>query len=248
MFLCFNGGLQVSKEPPMIVELERQILGNVQAIPKKPLCILLSGGIDSSLVLALVRKTYPQITIHTFTLAMNSDYPDIIYAREVSKLFHTFHHEKILTSPEIERYTSAYETIRQHNFRGDINVFILCSIARNYSKVIVTGDGGDECFGGYWLHKHPLGHLETGQIRSFEEIHPDSGKHLQTMVNLGFRDFHYKEKSAREDFESVWEYFVKVLLPNHMEPLLHTAEVLGLEVYTPLYSKGLIELLRNLSN
>jgi asparagine synthetase B (glutamine-hydrolysing) len=175
---------------------------------------------------------------------MIPDYPDILHAREVARLFKTFHHEKILTPLELEKYTAEYDKVRKHSFRGDINVYILCSFARNYSNIIVTGDGGDECFGGYFLHRYPLGHKETGQICSFEEIHPNSQKHLKEMVRLGFRDFYYKPKSTPEDYTAVWEYFVKILLPNHLEPLLQTSKIFNLNVYTPLFSKSLIEFLR----
>lgn len=246
MFLCFNGGISISKETSVIAELENEILGNIRTIPKGSVSFLLSGGIDSSLVLALVRKTYPEITIHTFTIAGHADYPDIIYARKVAELFNTIHHEKIVSSAELEQYAKEYDQVRKHNFRGDINAYILCSIASKYSKVIVTGDGGDECFGGYWLHKHPLGHKETGLISCFDQIHVDSRKHLKEMVNLGFRDFFYKAQSSEDDYMAVWEYFVKVLLPNHMEPLMNTAEILNLDVYTPLFSSSLIEFLRTL--
>jgi asparagine synthase (glutamine-hydrolysing) len=154
----------------MIEQLENEIIKNIRTIPKVPLGFLLSGGIDSSLVLALVKREYPEVPIHTFSLARSYEYPDLVFAREVAELFGTTHHEKILSSSELEEYSKEYDRIRQSSFRGDINVFILCSLARNYSKVIVTGDGGDECFGGYFLHKYPLGHKETGQIRSFEDI------------------------------------------------------------------------------
>lgn len=230
----------------MIEKLENEIVYNIRAIPKGPISLLLSGGIDSSLVLALIRREYPEVPIHTFTLARKNDYPDIIYARKIARLFETIHHEKVISNRELEEYSNEYDRVRQHNFRGDINVYILCSIARNYSNVIVTGDGGDECFGGYWLHKHPLGHKETGQIQRFEEIHPDSRKHLKDMVQLGFRDFFYKAKSTEEDYKAVWEYFVNVLSPNHMEPLLHTAKILHLDIYTPLFSTNLTVFLRTL--
>ncbi|MCJ7631017.1 asparagine synthase C-terminal domain-containing protein [Candidatus Bathyarchaeota archaeon] len=230
----------------MIRQLENEIVRNIRTIPREPLSLLLSGGIDSSLVLALIRREYPEIPIHTFSLARNDGYPDITYAHKIAELFGTDHHEKILSCSELEGYSREYDGVRQHSFRGDINVYILCSIAREYSNVVVTGDGGDECFGGYWLHKFPLGHKETGQITRFEDIHPDSQKHLKEMVRLGFKDFLYKARSTEEDYEAVWEYFVEVLLPNHMEPLLHTAQVLNLDVYTPLFSKNLIDFLRTI--
>ena len=66
------------------------------------------------------------------------------------------------------------------------------------------------------------------------------------MVKLGFRDFLYKAKSTEEDYKAVWEYFVRILLPNHMEPLLHTARVFNLDVYTPLFSSDLTNFLRTI--
>jgi asparagine synthetase B (glutamine-hydrolysing) len=230
----------------MIRQLENEIIKNIRTVSRVPLSLLLSGGIDSSLVLALIKKEHPEIPVHTFSLARSKDYSDVIFAREIAELFETDHHEKILSKTELEEYTREYDKVRKHNLKGDINVYILCSIAREYSNVIVTGDGGDECFGGYWLHEYPLGHKETGRIRCFEDIHPASQKHLKEMVRLGFRDFLYKAKSTKEDHEAVWEYFVKVLLPNHLEPLLHTAKVLNIDVYTPLLSENLLNFMRTL--
>ncbi|GAJ08650.1 unnamed protein product, partial [marine sediment metagenome] len=63
----------------MIEELENIIIQNIREIPQVPLSLLLSGGIDSSLVLALLRKVYPQAPISTFTLAKSKDYPDIVF-------------------------------------------------------------------------------------------------------------------------------------------------------------------------
>ena len=246
VLLRLNGRIQISEGKAMIRQLESEIAKNIRTIPKESLSLLLSGGIDSSLVLAMIKREYPEIPIHTFSLAMTDNYPDIVYAQKISELFGTDHHEKVLSSSELEEYSREYDRVRQNNFRGDINVYILCSIAREYSHIVVTGDGGDECFGGYWLHKYPLGHKETGQITRFEDIHPDSQKHLKEMVRLGFRDFLYKAKSTKEDYEAVWEYFVKALLPNHMEPLLHTAKAFNIDVYTPLFSKNLTDFLRTI--
>ena len=230
----------------MISQLENEIIRNIRTIPQAPLSLLLSGGIDSSLVLALLKKTYPEIPIHTFSLARNNNYPDIIFSREVAELFETNHHEIILSHSEFSKYKTEYDKVRQYNFKGDVNVYILCSIASKYSNVIVSGDGGDECFGGYWLHEYPLGHREKGQITCFEDIHPDVQKHLEQMTQLGFRDFLYKAKSTKKDYDTVWEYFVDILLPRHLEPLLHTAKVLDMDVHTPLYSKTLVTFMRTI--
>lgn len=230
----------------MIEELENIIIENIKKIPEGPISLLLSGGIDSSLVLALIRKVHPEIPIYTFTLAKSKDYPDILYAREVANLFRTEHHEIILTDKEYQEFENDFKKIDRYKLKGDINVFILCSVAKKYSKTIVTGDGGDECFGGYWLHEYPLGHKETGSIKSFEEIHPEPAIHILEMVKSGFRDSLFKEKSSPKDFEAVWNYFIERLAPKHMAPLLNTAETLKVEVFTPLWSDSLLNFIRGI--
>lgn len=224
----------------MIQDLEDIIIRNIRQIPEKPLSVLLSGGIDSSLVLALIRKTWSELPIHTFTLAKSTDYPDIIFAREVAGLFGTEHHEIILSDKEYQNFEKKFSKINLYGLKGDINVYILCSIAKKYNNIIVTGDGGDECFGGYWLHEYPLGHKETGAIKSFEEIHPEPRKHIEEMVRLGFRAKLFKEKSDTKDFEGVWNYFIERLAPKHLAPLLHTAKVLNIQVFTPLWSESIL--------
>jgi asparagine synthetase B (glutamine-hydrolysing) len=189
---------------------------------------------------------YPHLPISTFTLAKSKDYPDIIYAREIADLFKTKHHEIILPEETYLNFLSEYDKVKKYDFKGDINVYILCSYAKRFSTTIVTGDGGDECFGGYWLHEYPLGHKETGRIKSFDEIHPAPRKHIEEMVRMGFRDFIFKEKSNAEDYDAVWEYFIKCLAPKHLAPLLHTAELLHIQVYTPLFSESFLSFIRTL--
>jgi asparagine synthetase B (glutamine-hydrolysing) len=230
----------------MIQDLEDIIIGNIRQIPEKSLSVLLSGGIDSSFVLALIRKTYPDIPLHTFTLAKSKEYPDIIFAREVAGLFGTEHHEIILSEEEYQNFEKDFSKINLYGLKGDINVYIPCSIAKKFSDIIVTGDGGDECFGGYWLHEYPLGHKETGAIKSFEEIHSEPRKHIEEMVRLGFRDKLFKEKSAAKDFEGVWDYFIERLAPKHLAPLLNTADALNIDVFTPLWSESVLRYMRQL--
>ncbi len=230
----------------MIEELETIIVQNIREIPEVPMSLLLSGGIDSSLVLALLRKAYPQMPITTFTLAKSKDYPDMVFAREVADLFETEHNEIILSDEEYKQFLYEYNKVKQHNFKGDINVYILCSFAKAFSNIIVTGDGGDECFGGYWLHGYPLGHKETGEVKIFDDIHPAPRKHLGEMVQMGFRDFLYKEISQEKDYKAVWEYFAKIMAPRHLVPLLHTTKVLNIEVYTPLFSESFLNFMGSL--
>ena len=229
--------------------LKQLISAEIEKIPNtKPVALLLSGGIDSSLVLSLLRETQPFLSILTFTIARDKNYPDILFARKIAQIFNTQHYEIIPSPEEIDKFTSEFKKISrgEEKHKGNLNLYILCKLVRRCTNILVTGDGGDECFGGYWLHEYPLGHRETGQITCFENIHPDTKKHLEEMVRLGFRDFLYKAKSEREDYEAVWEYFVEVMLPRHLEPLSYTSKILDIDVYTPLFSKALLNFMRTL--
>ncbi len=210
-----------------ISQLEILINENIKRIPEVPLSFLLSGGIDCSLILALLRKNYPELPITTFCLAKSKDYPDIIFAREIADLFNTEHNEII-------KYNNEYS-----------NWHILLKYAKKFSNIVVTGDGGDECFGGYWLHKYPLGHKETGDIKVFSEIHSVPREHLSEMFDMGFRDFLFRRKSRKNDYNSVWEYYIKTIYIKQIDPLMHIANKLDVKIYSPLFSKKIVDFMRD---
>ncbi len=228
-------------------ELENIIIDEIRKIPKLPLSFLLSGGLDSSLILAFLRKIYPDLPIATFVLANTNEHPDLINAREIAKLFSTIHTEIVLSDNDVVKFSNEFNKIKKSDLKGDMNWFILFSYAKSFSNVIVTGDGGDECFGGYWLHKYPLGHKETGNIKVFSEIHSAPREHLSEMFNMGFRDFLFKEKSQKEDYKAVWEYYIKTIYSKQIDPLLYIANNLGVKIYSPLFSDKIVEFMRGLS-
>ncbi len=211
-----------------IKQLEILILENIRRVPETSLSFLLSGGIDCSLVLAFLRKVYPKISIFTFTLARSKNYPDMIYAREIADLFQTDHNEIILSDND-----------------KNSNWYILLKYAKRFSNIVITGDGGDECFGGYWLHKYPLGHKETGDIETFSEIHPAPREHLKEMFDMGFRDFLFKEESQKEDYDAVWEYYIKTIYSKQIDPLLHIANTLDVKIHSPLFSNKIVDFMRD---
>ncbi len=231
----------------MIKLLENIIIDEIRKIPKLSLSFLLSGGLDSSLILAFLRKIYPDLPIATFVLANTDEHPDLINAREIAKLFGTIHTEIVLSDNDVIKFSNEFNKIKKSDLKGDMNWFILFSYAKSFSNVIVTGDGGDECFGGYWLHKYPLGHKENGAIKSFEEIHPKPKEHLKNMVVLGFRDFYFKNKSDEEDYRTVWEYYVAMLTPEHIDIMSYISDHFNIKVYSPLCSDKLISFMRHLS-
>jgi asparagine synthase (glutamine-hydrolysing) len=119
-----------------------------------PLGAFLSGGLDSSLIAALARKHMDRL--HTFSVGIEGS-RDLEAARLVSRHLDTIHHEYILTDeevkeklPEIIYYLESFD---QDLVRSAIPCYFTSRLAADYVKVILTGEGADELFGGYSYYK-----------------------------------------------------------------------------------------------
>jgi asparagine synthase (glutamine-hydrolysing) len=120
---------------------------------------LLSGGLDSSVVTAMVNKHVENLD--TFSIGLQGS-PDLLNARKVSDYLKTNHHEIIITEeefltaiPEVIRIIESYDTTTVRASVG--NYLIAKYISENTDcKVIFNGDGADELMGGYvYLNKCP---------------------------------------------------------------------------------------------
>jgi asparagine synthase (glutamine-hydrolysing) len=118
-----------------------------------PVGVFLSGGVDSSIVVALMRRL-GQREIKTFTIGFDPEfgsYDERPYARQVAELFHTDHHE-IVVSPDLEKLVRTELLEMFDEPFGNPAALIASAIsqfARQHVKVALAGVGGDELFGGY---------------------------------------------------------------------------------------------------
>ena len=130
---------------------------------EKPIACLLSGGLDSSLVAALVneRMKLKGIQIETYSIGLK-DSEDLKYAKIVSNYLNTKHTEVIVTEeyliesiPEVIKAIESYDTT---TIRASLGNYLLGKyISKNSKcKVIFNGDGADELMGGYlYMQKCP---------------------------------------------------------------------------------------------
>jgi len=138
---------------------------------ERPIGCLLSGGLDSSLVTALVckhtrhinksRSKENQIQIETYSIGLN-DSEDLKYASIVAKHLQTKHHEIVMTNdeffqsiPEVIKAIGSYDTT---SVRASVGNYLIGKYISEHSecKVIFNGDGSDEVIGGYmYFHKAP---------------------------------------------------------------------------------------------
>jgi asparagine synthase (glutamine-hydrolysing) len=115
-----------------------------------PLGAFLSGGIDSSAVVAAMAQEMPE-PVRTFSIGFDSRrFDELTHAREVSKLFGT-EHEELYVRPDA--ISIAPQIARRHGEpfadSSAIPSFYLAELTRRHVTVALNGDGGDESFAGY---------------------------------------------------------------------------------------------------
>ena len=115
-----------------------------------PLGAFLSGGIDSSSIVALMSESSAQ-QVNSFSIGFSDGtYNELPYAREVAGLFNTNHRER-QASPDLGDMFERLVVHLDEPF-ADVSLFPTFSVselAREHVKVVLSGDGGDELFGGY---------------------------------------------------------------------------------------------------
>ena len=122
----------------------------LRLISDVPLGAFLSGGIDSSTIVGLMRELGVSPLL-TFSIGFeDSSYNELNYARQIARRFHTQHEEFVLQPQAV---TLVNQLIRHLDEPfGDFSLFptfLVSKMARQQVKVILSGDGGDEIFGGY---------------------------------------------------------------------------------------------------
>lgn len=126
------------------IAVERQLMADV------PLGAFLSGGIDSSSIVALMSQGASQ-PVNTFSIGFSDGtYNELPYAREVAALFKTHHRER-QASPDLGEMFERLIVHLDEPF-ADVSLFptfTVSELAREHVKVVLSGDGGDELFGGY---------------------------------------------------------------------------------------------------
>ena len=119
-----------------------------------PLAVLLSGGVDSSVVANLAQRA-AESPIHTFTLAFEEhEFNEGPIARRIAAAIGTEHHEVMLTEGHfVENLEEALDSLDQPTFDG-LNAYYMSRAIRAAGfTVALSGTGGDELFGGYTSYR-----------------------------------------------------------------------------------------------
>ena len=169
--------------------IKRQLVADV------PVGLYLSGGVDSSVILAAASKVHP--AINTFSIGFDlSDHEqrdkfnaDSVLARKTAAHFGATHHEFLLSSGDV---LDAFPNMIRHMSEPVGNATALAQLylahrTREHATVVLTGDGGDELFGGYERYRLALLAKRYGRfVPGFIPIRNLHQKGIDRFVQLMF--------------------------------------------------------------
>ena len=181
----------VSENKTIVKNIKKSLENSVkrQLMSDVPFGVLLSGGLDSSIITSIVKKFskkriesnnkndawWPQI--HSFAIGLKNS-PDLIASKKVSEYLKTIHHEIVFTIQEgidsINDVIYYLETYDVTTVRASTPMYLMARYIKSMGiKMVLSGEGADEIFGGYlYFHKAPNAeefHNET--IRKINKLH-----------------------------------------------------------------------------
>ena len=140
-----------------------------QMLSEVPFGAFLSGGIDSSSIVATMSK-FTNAPIKTFSIGFEEGgyHDETKYAEQIAQLYKTDHHT-FKVSANILQLMDGYMNQFDEPFAdyAAFPTYIVSKLAREHVKVVLTGDGGDELFGGYDRYKYEMYIEQYKKIPSF---------------------------------------------------------------------------------
>ena len=155
--MSFNQDEQMTEEvgTPTLAGILKDSVAH-HLISDVPLGAFLSGGVDSALIVGAIRKVHPEGELKTFTIG-SKETNEFAEAREQAEALHTTHTDILLDPDE---YFAALPKIAWHFDEpvadpSAIALYFLAREAGKHVKVVLSGEGADELFGGYGIYREP---------------------------------------------------------------------------------------------
>jgi len=116
-----------------------------------PLGVLLSGGVDSSAVVAMLSREVGKVKTFSIGFDAGDNYNELHHARRLAEHFDTDHHEMILRPQEFRDFIPRFAHFMDEPVTeaAAIPLYFVCQLTAKHVKVVLSGEGSDELFAGY---------------------------------------------------------------------------------------------------
>ena len=244
-----DGNLEEFVEKSIREEISHEIGTNTGKIG-----ISLSSGIDSTLILALLREEYPSNEIESVSVKFRESTDETDASKKISEKFQTNHH--ILEIDNfLEELPKAISIVKQPFW--DLHWYYLVKKMKNFTNVFLSGDGGDELFGGYTFRYKKFLKLTNENSTSNEKIiaylncHerdwvPDQESVFDKENQFNWNDIY---KILEPYFDNTLPRLTQVFLADYNGKLIHNMQPLYRSIHdyfsikniTPIQNEELIQ-------
>jgi asparagine synthase (glutamine-hydrolysing) len=181
----------------------------------KKISIALSGGVDSTLILASIRKNYPELDIEAISIKFANSVDETPNAAKIAEKFEANHH-----IVELENYLSELPTaIFQVQLPfWDLHWYYVAKKSSTLSNILASGDGGDEIFSGYTFRYEKFISLTTDESTPLEKVKAYLACHERDRVDDQELIFGKKSQFS-------WDSIYEKLLPHFDNSLSRLEQV-----------------------
>jgi len=206
-------------EPPNTELIENSISKDIseklESLNSKKLCIALSGGVDSTLILSIIRKSNPKIDIDAISIKFANSVDETLSASKIAEKFEANHHI-IYIENYLSELPKAISIIKMPFW--DLHWYYVVKKSQTLSNILASGDGGDEIFGGYTFRYEKFLSLTNPTSTPLEKVKAYLSCHERDHVSD--QEFLFAHKS---NFS--WDSIYKILLPYFDNPLSRLEQV-----------------------